>query len=93
MQHMTQKTSGHVEVSRAEFGAQGFRVPSHVAFRKSQVWGDEGSPASPWTSFAIVDAAGCPLTAPPALAPLVAVLAVGLQRPGSFGTFGNGPRA
>ena len=93
MQYMLQKSSGHVEVSLTEFGQRGFRVPSHVAFGKSQVWGERSSPTSPPTSFAIVDAAGLPLDMPPALAPLVAALAVGLLNTGHVGTHGDDPRA
>ena len=82
MQYMLQRSSGHVEVSLTEFGQKGFKVPTHVAFGKSQVWEARRSPPSPPTSFAIVDAGGYPLEMPSALAPLVAALAVGFQHAG-----------
>ena len=92
MQDMLRRSSGHVEVSLTEFGPEGFHVPPHVAFGKSQIWGSRRSPASSPSSFAIVDAAGYPLEMPPTLAPLVAALAVGLQCAGSLGSHGNGVR-
>ena len=75
VQDMFQRSTGHVDVSLVEYGEKGFGVPMHVPFGRSQVWGSEGSEAAAMLA---------------SLAPIGAVLALGLCSAGTICLHGHG---